>query len=410
MSRELTSALEQAGSLGILVNGHPYRRGQIIDAVVAGAGVERSRAEKLFTVLRTAASADGLVGGLRVHGEGERRGRKYIISGLPEGQAPQGPGVVRQHETRTPGIGEDGGAVGTRVTRIEGVAGPQGDAKLDIYLGDNLPILKSLPDGSFDLIYVDPPFNTGKRQTRTRVLTVRDPEGGDRTGFGGERYRTVRVGSASFADSFDDFLAFLEPRLLECRRLLTPTGSLFLHIDYREVHYCKVLLDAIFGRDSFLNEIVWAYDYGARARRRWSAKHDNILFYAKDPGLCFFDTEEVERIPYMAPGLVGKEKAARGKLPTDVWWHTIVPTSGKERTGYPTQKPLGILKRIVAASSRRGDLVVDVFAGSGTTGAACIELGRRFLLADTNPEALAVMARRFEGVQGVCWHHWEPDS
>jgi len=403
----LTSALEQAGSLGILVNGHPYRRGQIIDAVVAGAGVERSRAEKLFTVLRTAASADGLVGGLRVHGEGERRGRKYIISGLPEGQAPQGPGVVRQHETRTPGIGEDGGAVGTRVTRIEGVAGPQGDAKLDIYLGDNLPILKSLPDGSFDLIYVDPPFNTGKAQTMTRIRTVQDREGGDRTGFQGRRYRTVQVGSSSFEDTFDDYMAFLEPRLLEARRLLKPSGSFFLHIDYREVHYCKVLLDAIFGRDSFLNEIIWAYDYGARTKRRWSAKHDNILWYVKDPSDYTFNFDEMDRIPYMAPGLVGAEKAARGKTPTDVWWHTIVPTNGKERTGYSTQKPLGVLSRIVKVHSRPGDRLLDFFAGSGTLGEAAFRLGRSAVLIDSSEEALRVMAERLAFAEPT-FHGYSP--
>jgi site-specific DNA-methyltransferase (adenine-specific) len=271
-----------------------------------------------------------------------------------------------------------------------------------IYLGDNLPILKEMFAGSVDLIYIDPPFNTGKAQQRTQLKTVRS-ETGDRTGFQGRRYESVAISSRSFADAFDDYLAFLEPRLREAHRLLAHHGSLYFHIDYREVHYCKVLLDAIFGRDCFLNEIIWAYDYGGRPRDRWPPKHDNILLYVKDPGEYVFNTDAIERIPYMAPGLVGPEKAARGKLPTDTWWHTIVPTTGSEKTGYPTQKPLGILKRIVQASSNPGDLVLDFFAGSGTTGAACLELGRRFILIDDSPAALDVMARRFRETPGIEW-------
>lgn len=271
-----------------------------------------------------------------------------------------------------------------------------------ICFGDNLPILRALPAASADLIYIDPPFNTGKVQARTQIQTARS-EAGDRTGFGGQRYATIRVGTHSYADLFDDYLAFLEPRLVEAHRVLAPHGSLYFHIDYREVHYCKLLLDGIFGRDCFLNEIIWAYDYGGRPKNRWPSKHDNILLYVKDPKRYTFNTDEIERIPYMAPGLVGPEKAARGKLPTDTWWHTIVPTNGKEKTGYPTQKPLGILRRIIQASSRPGDLVLDFFAGSGTTGAACLELGRRFILVDDNPEAIEVMRRRFVGVPDIEW-------
>jgi site-specific DNA-methyltransferase (adenine-specific) len=271
-----------------------------------------------------------------------------------------------------------------------------------------------MPGASVDLIYIDPPFNTGKAQRHTQLKTVQSDDG-DRSGFAGRRYRTSKLATRAYADAYDDYLAFLEPRLVEAHRLLAATGSLYFHIDYREVHYCKLLLDDIFGRDCFLNEIIWAYDYGARATRRWPAKHDNILFYVKDPQQYLFDTAEVERIPYMAPGLVGPEKAARGKLPTDTWWHTIVPTNGAERTGYPTQKPLGILKRIVAASSPPGGLVLDFFAGSGTTGAACLALGRRFILIDDNPEALQVMARRFApealGAAGsIEWLGFDPRS
>ncbi len=266
-----------------------------------------------------------------------------------------------------------------------------------IVYGDNLNILSQMPSGSVPLIYIDPPFNTGKTQRRTSIRTVRDQQGG-RRGFGGRRYRSENVGSMAYLDIHDDYLAWLEPRLVEAYRVLAPHGSLYFHIDYREVHYCKLLLDTVFGRESFLNEVIWAYDYGGRTTRKWPPKHDNILLYAKNPGKYVFNTDDIDRIPYMAPGLVGEEKAARGKLPTDVWWHTIVSPTGKEKTGYPTQKPLGILERIVRASSRSGDLVLDFFAGSGTTGLAAHRAGRRFLLVDNNPEALAVMARRFKSV------------
>lgn len=274
--------------------------------------------------------------------------------------------------------------------------------------GDCLDVLPTLADGSVDLIYVDPPFNTGRVQRRDRLRTVRDAEG-DRTGFGGERYRTERVAQdPGFVDTFEDFLAFLEPRLREAHRVLSPRGSFYFHIDYREVHYCKVLLDRIFGRASFLNEIIWAYDYGARSKSRWPAKHDNILFYVKDPARYHFDTEEVDRIPYMAPDLVGEEKTARGKLPTDTWWHTIVSPTGKEKLGYPTQKPIGILRRIVRASCPPGGVVLDFFAGSGTAGAAALESGRRFILVDESDEALAVMRRRFGGHPNVSYESFTP--
>lgn len=276
-----------------------------------------------------------------------------------------------------------------------------------IYLADNLDVLAGLPSHSVDLIYIDPPFNTGKVQRRIQLRTVRTDDG-NRLGFHGRRYASVVVGRRSFGDYFDDYLAFLEPRLVEAYRVLAVHGSLYVHVDYREVHYCKVLLDGIFGRENFLNEIIWAYDYGGRPRRRWPAKHDNILFYVKDLDRYVFNQEAIERIPYMAPNLVGPEKAARGKLPTDTWWHTIVPTNSSEKTGYPTQKPLGILRRIIAASSHPGALVLDFFAGSGTTGAAALELDRRFLLVDHNPEALTVMAQRFDGVEGIAWAGFDP--
>ena len=259
--------------------------------------------------------------------------------------------------------------------------------------GDCAAVLPTLPDGSMQLVYVDPPFNTGKAQTRRTLATTRD-EDGDRTGFGGARYSTTEVSKRAYRDVHEDYLGMLEPLLHEARRVLTATGTLYLHIDYREAHYVKVLLDDVFGRDAFLNELIWAYDFGGRARDRWPAKHDTILVYVRTPGGHFFDQDAVERIPYLAPGLVGPEKAARGKLPTDVWWHTIVPTAGKEKTGYPNQKPEGILRRVVQASSRPGDRVLDFFAGSGTTGAVAHQLGRRFVLVDSNPDAIDVMRKR----------------
>lgn len=280
-----------------------------------------------------------------------------------------------------------------------------------IHFGDNLDVLRGLPSGSVNLVYIDPPFNTGQMRRSDQLRVKVAPVGGEgRRGFKDRRYSTERIARREFADRFDDFIGFLEPRLAEAARVLADDGSLYFHIDYREVHYCKILLDEVFGRECFINEIIWAYDYGARSRRRWPAKHDNILFYVKSPTRYTFDIDAVERIPYMAPGLVSPEKVRRGKTPTDTWWHTIVPTSGRERTGYPTQKPLGILRRIVAASSRPGDVVLDFFAGSGTTGIAAAELDRRFILVDDNPEALRVMERRFADVHEIVWHGYDVAS
>lgn len=267
-----------------------------------------------------------------------------------------------------------------------------------IILGDNLPLLAAMPAASVQLIYIDPPFNTGKRQSRPQLRTVRD-ENGDRTGFGGHRYRTEVIdhpASDGYIDVFDDFVGFLRPRIVEAHRILTSTGSLFFHIDYREVHYCKIMLDEIFGRASFQNEIIWAYDYGARSTKRWPAKHDNILWYTKDPDCYTFNLDACDRIPYMAPSLVGEEKAARGKTPTDVWWHTIVSPTGKEKTGYATQKPVGVLERIVKVHSNPGDTVLDFFAGSGTAGEAAARHDRSFILIDQNPAAIAVMEKRLK--------------
>ncbi len=263
-------------------------------------------------------------------------------------------------------------------------------------MGDNLGHLKSMPSESVQLIYIDPPFNTGREQVRTNRTSKLSESG--RVGFQGRRYEQIVSQVLSYDDEFADYWAFLEPRLEESWRLLNDTGSLYLHLDYRESHYAKVLLDALFGRECFLNEIIWAYDYGARSKSRWPAKHDNILVYVKNPKTYYFDSKEVDREPYMAPGLVTKEKAALGKLPTDVWWHTIVSPTGKEKTGYPTQKPEGILRRIISASSKPGDTVLDFFGGSGTTAAVAAKLDRRFITIDQNPESIGVITERLQKI------------
>jgi site-specific DNA-methyltransferase (adenine-specific) len=274
---------------------------------------------------------------------------------------------------------------------------------------DNLDVLPKLADGAFTLVYLDPPFNTGRAQSRQATRHVRQglPDAaapapsGTVTGFAGKRYERIRGDLMRYDDRFDDYWGFLEPRLAEAWRLLADDGTLYLHLDYREAHYAKVLLDALFGRECFLNELIWAYDYGGKSKRRWPTKHDTILVYVKDPERYFFDSAAVDREPYMAPGLVTPEKAAAGKLPTDVWWHTIVSPTGREKTGYPTQKPEGVLRRIVQASSRPGDWVLDAFAGSGTTGAVARSLGRRFVLVDEHAEAIEVMRRRFAEAGGI---------
>ena len=267
---------------------------------------------------------------------------------------------------------------------------------ITIHSADNLRMLAATPPGAFDLIYIDPPFNTGRTQRRTRLRTTRSTDG-DRTGFGGRRYASASLGTKQFDDSFGDYLAFLEPRLLEAKRVLRATGSLFVHLDAREVHYVKVRLDGIFGRPSFMNEIIWAYDYGGRGTSKWAQKHDTILWYAHDPANYTFRLSESDRLPYMAPGLVTPEKRARGKLPTDTWWNTIVSPTGKEKTGYPTQKPLAILERIVKVHSKPGDQLLDFFAGSGSFGEAADRHGRDVTLVDSNPAAIRVMRKRFAG-------------
>ena len=275
----------------------------------------------------------------------------------------------------------------------------------NIHFDDNMHVLKEMESESVNLVYVDPPFNTGKIQSRKRIKTVRS-EDGDRIGFKGHTYKTKVLGEQSFLDIYDDYIRFLRDRIEQTERVLTSDGSFFLHLDYREIHYAKVMCDEVFGRESFINEIIWSYDYGGRSKSRWSAKHDNILWYAKDPKNFTYRYDDIDRIPYMAPGLVGPEKAAKGKTPTDSWWHTIVSPNGKEKTGYPTQKPLGIINRIIRVHSNPGDVILDYFAGSGTTGIAALAEGRKVILVDNNRQALEVMCKRFDANQTI-FHNWD---
>lgn len=362
--REVERALVAAGRAERLQPGVWFCRNDLLEAFLA-VGFGGVAGQRAYVALRRAARSGRLVGGVEVEVDGPRHALRFRFWSLP---------------------GPDG------APRLPRPPRPQAGVQLDLHLGDNLAVAASLEPAGFDLVYLDPPFNTGRvrRGGRQRV----EAGEGRRTGFRGRSVELRGEAGGSYVDAFDDYLGFLEPRLRAVHRLLSPTGSLFVHLDWREVHYVKVMLDSIFGRRCFMNQIIWAYDFGARSRSRWSAKHDTLLWYVRDPGRYTFDHGAMDRIPYMAPGLVGPEKAARGKTPTDVWWHTIVPTSGPERTGYPDQKPLGVLRRIVAVHSRPGDRVLDLFAGSGTTGAAAVELGRSAVLVDNNPEALAVMEER----------------
>lgn len=271
-----------------------------------------------------------------------------------------------------------------------------------VHHADNTVILPQLETESIDLVYIDPPFNTGRLQEMNRVRTIAS-NNGDRTGFNDKRYETTKVSQYKYQDAFDTYVDWLMPTLQEIKRLLKSNGSLFVHLDYREVHYVKIALDGLFGRYNMLNEIIWAYDYGGRGKKKWPTKHDTILWYVKNLDDYTFNYNTIDRIPYMAPSLVTKEKAEKGKVPTDVWWNTIVPTNGKERTGYPTQKPRAIIDRIIKVHSNTGDTILDCFAGSGTTGESAYIHNRKFILIDDNEEAVQVMKQRFSHIKDIVY-------
>ena len=257
-----------------------------------------------------------------------------------------------------------------------------------VHLADALSFLKGLPDSSVDMVYTDPPFGTGTVQQMNR------------------KKGTEIVSKIGYSDKFDDYVEFLRPHLVEMHRALKVTGTMYLHMDWRWVHYAKVECDKIFGYDNFLNEVIWSYNFGGRGKDKWPAKHDTILVYVKERGKHTFNWEEIDRIPYVAPELqyVGRSKEdaekriAAGQVPTDVWSMSIVGTASKERLGYPNQKPLKLIERAIRASSNRGDTIVDPFVGSGTTAAAAHSLGRSFEVCDMNPESTNLVISRMENL------------
>jgi len=268
-----------------------------------------------------------------------------------------------------------------------------------IILGENSKVIPDLPKCSCSLIYIDPPFNSGKVQYRDVVSVARAGGVGDRIGFGDKRYKVLssHMNVGSFNDSFNDYEHWLVSRIEAAIDCLTDNGSLIVHQDCWEVHYIKVALDKLFGsRDHFINEIIRSYDYGGKSRKRWPRGHENLLWYAVNPRDFIFNHDDIDRVPYMAPKLVGPVKAAAGKVPTDSWWYSIEGTKGHEWTDnqYATQKPVKLLERIVKVHSMPGDTVLDFFAGSGTTGAAAARHGRDFILVDNNPNAIRIARNR----------------
>ncbi len=274
---------------------------------------------------------------------------------------------------------------------------PPGDpARADrLVLGDNLPLLEATPDRSCDLVYIDPPFATG----------VRRRGGADQP-------------ASSWQDVPDDperFVTWLSPRLAHCRRTLRRSGSLFVHLDYRTVHYVKVELDRLFGRARLVNEIVWCYSVGGKSRRSFGRKHDTILWYARSADYAFYpdpvrvprragshmrvtfteDGHPVQEKTDRRTGKVYRYPVAAGKVPED-WWADIetLNRGDRERTGWATQKPERLLTRIVAATSAPGDLVADWFCGAATTAVVAQKLDRRFLAVDAAPAAIRCAAAR----------------
>ena len=261
-----------------------------------------------------------------------------------------------------------------------------------IVYGDNIKLLSKIPNKTIDFIYIDPPFNTGKKQWKYEKKKAIASEHGKHS-FGRLYETKITEITNGYQDKFEDYIDFLKQRLVHAYRILKDNGSIIVHVDWRHSHHIRILLDEIFGEDKFMNEIIWAYDYGGKPKRYWARKHDNLFWYRKG-NQWVFNYDAIDRIPYMAPSLVGKEKAAKGKIPTDTWFITIEPTNSRERVGYPTQKPLRLLERIIRVHTNEGDLVLDFFAGSGTTGRACQILDRKFIVCDNNENAVRIMAKR----------------
>ncbi len=250
---------------------------------------------------------------------------------------------------------------------------------------DCLNVLRSLPDESIDLIYIDPPFCTQSRRNTTKDS---------------HRYEDY------WSEGLKGYLEFLTPRLEEMRRVLKMSGSIFIHLDYRTVHYVRVELDRIFGGRNFMNEIIWSYRTGGVGRRWFSRKHQNILVYAKKLGQHKFRV--IREGKFRTDGLNYDEKGKpykttrkgrlyfnpAGPVLTDVWDIPFLSTVGKERTGYPDQKPIELLLRIIRAVTDENDMVADFFVGAGTTLHAAEILNRRWLGVDINPLAVKLSGRR----------------
>jgi DNA modification methylase len=280
-------------------------------------------------------------------------------------------------------------ALGSRVERVD--FGDPARACDRIARADALDEAGRWSTASIDAIYIDPPFGTGTvRQGRGHKYTDR-------------------------ADDPDTFVAWLAPLLDEAKRVLAPSGSLFVHLDYRAVHYVKVALDRCFGRERFVNELVWCYAVGGKSRRGFGRKHDTILWYARGADWAFYP--DAVRVPRRGgshmrvvtgdDGVAVQEKTDRktgrvyrypvpaGKVPED-WWADIetLNHSDRERTGWPSQKPERLVERILRAVTVPGDRVADWFAGSGTTAAVAQRLARRFVVCDREEAAVAVCRAR----------------
>jgi site-specific DNA-methyltransferase (adenine-specific) len=260
-----------------------------------------------------------------------------------------------------------------------------------LYLGDNLPIMEALLpeyEDRIDLIYVDPPFFTN-RKFNTRIGR-------------GENSRNpsewlLAEGYHDHWDSLDEYLSFLYSRLLIMHKLLSANGTLYLHLDWHADAYARLILDEIFGADHLLNVISWVYHGPSPIKSAFNRKHDTILVYTKSNQYTF--NADAVRVPYddaTIKTFASSPKAGfgkvpnlkRGKVPEDWWYFPVVARLHNERTGYPTQKPEALLKRIILASSNPGDLIADFFCGSGTTAFVAAQQGRRFISSDESPRAI----------------------
>lgn len=275
------------------------------------------------------------------------------------------------------------------------------------YSGDNLGVLRGFDAGSVDLIYLDPPFNSKRLYVGTKgsaaagasfkdIWTL-DDVGAWQTELGDSDLTDyLRTIARAHSEPMMAYTIYMTLRIIELRRVLKETGALYLHCDPTASHYLKIVLDIVFGKDAFRNEIIWSYRTGGVSKKHWARKHDVILFYAKPK---YQHNPMQERIYYDKAFFTSKVDKT-GKHYADVYlrdvWEDIKPllNLSKERTGYPTQKPVALLERIITASSQEGDIVLDPFCGGGTTCEAAAKLGRRWIGIDIEPRARELLAER----------------